>query len=156
MQAQTLPPSIPYEARQAASLALIELADRMMRGAHSLMRKSGRVLDPDPKKVGRFIGSLRKYNDSAMPCSDEMVRIEALLRGVPPEKCLSEAQKRRLEKEAEKRRRQERFDRIHNAKDAYLEHCRTFDNDPQTGHPLPAKARHVDGNVVEGPWDTAS
>ena len=148
------PGVIPYETRQAASRALIELADAMMRGAQSLMRKSGRVLDPDPKVQGRALVGLRRYGDSAMPRSAEMIRIEALLRGVPADQCLSEAQKRRLEKEAKKRRREETQQRIWEAKDAYLEHCRTFKIDPRTGYH--AAERGVDGNVVEGPWPDAS
>ncbi len=75
------PAGIPYEHRQTASLELIEVADRMMRGAQSLMLKSARVMDPDPRKLGRLIGALRRYGDSQMPCTDEMPRIEALLPG---------------------------------------------------------------------------
>jgi hypothetical protein len=81
MQAEPLPPTVPYEVRQAVSHALIELADEMMRDAQSLLRKSARVMDPDPKKVGRLMGDLRRYGRSDMPCADQMVRIEALLSG---------------------------------------------------------------------------
>jgi hypothetical protein len=59
-----------------------------------------------------------------------------------------------LKKEAKEREREELWQRIANAKDAYLEHCRAFDIDPRTG--MHIKLRSVDGEVVDGPWDTAS
>ena len=78
-----VPCALSYDSRQAASTALCEIADRMMRGAQSLMRKSARVLGHDPNDLGRLVGDLRKYGNSEMPCADEMIAVEAVLRGLP-------------------------------------------------------------------------
>ena len=171
------PAGIPYEHRQAASLELIEVANRMMQGAQSLLRKSARVMDPDPKKLGRLIGALRRYGDSQMPCTDEMPRIEALLRGVPEDQCLSEHEKRRLEREerehqrgqARNRRYKEEAElrnRVRQALDelngpaglsaAEKARLKQLLDAFTRNKPLPAPVVHVEGNVISGPWDTAS
>ena len=177
MKAQTLPPTIPYEDRQAASQALLSLADRMMRGAQSLVSKSARVMDPDPKKVGKLIGDLRRYSGANMPCSGEMPRIEALLRGVPEDECLSEHETRRLERAERHRKWDEhsnrRFkeeselrNRVRQALDALNEPAGLSATEKAWVYellgafhhrkPLPKLPAHVEGNVIEGPWDTAS
>ena len=139
--------SIPLEWRQSASQALVDLADSMMRGALSLMCKSGRVLDPNPKVHRRVIGDLRKYETNGMPCSDQMVRIEALLTGTPAEQCLSDKQKKRKKREASQREQKEIWQRIIDSDNPKDEHRRAF--------PIRRPKVHQDGNVISGPWDTA-
>ncbi len=60
------PQATSYETRQAASQSLSEIADRMMRGAQSLMRKSARVLSCEPEQLGQLIGFLRRFGKSEM------------------------------------------------------------------------------------------
>ena len=174
MKTETLPPSIPYEDRRVANLALIELADRMMRGAQSLMSKSVRVMDPDPSMLRRTLSYLRKYGNSGMPCSDEMVKIEALLLGMPEDECLSERDKRQLKREEDQRREKEWRGRFWEEENKRSQRVEKALLDLQNGRPLSVveEARlkeiseafycrkelpvvRVEGSVVEGPWDTA-
>lgn len=171
------PPALSYETRAAASGALCEIADRMMRGAQSLMRKSARVLSHEPDQLGHLVGDLRRYAQSEMPCADEMVAVEAILRGLPEEQCRTERQQRIEKKEQEaneaallSERRREGFD---GAQRKIQEILDTITGQPLPGHfgessrifwqlldgkgPKPTRAsRHTEANVVEGPWGEAS
>ncbi len=48
------------ELRQAAHERLIELANELMRSAQSLILKSGRIMNPDPKVHHRVLAGLRR------------------------------------------------------------------------------------------------
>ena len=54
------------------------------------MRKATRALDPDPIRSRRLISALRRCGNSEMPCADEMIVVEALLRGLPENECRSQ------------------------------------------------------------------
>ena len=99
---------IPPKARADAACELMDLADRMFRGGQSLMSKAARLIEGDPAKDHIIMGAIVRYQDSAMPATDEVARIEAVLRGVPAQKCLSEAEKRRRRKDKQARERDER------------------------------------------------
>ena len=173
------PPALAYDSRQAASTALCEIADRMMRGAQSLMRKATRVLDEDPAVSRNVIGHLRRYGNSGMPCAEEMTSVEALLRGVPEDQCRSE-QRKKLDKQRQERRKSDedfcrRADDIAQLRDeirSFLAAHRrdgilSAQDEDQANQILWAAidgrrpgraqvARQVEGNVVEGPWGEAS
>ena len=171
------PCALSYDSRQAASATLCEIADRMMRGAQSLMRKSARVLSCEPEQLGHLIGDLRRYGGSVMPCADEMVAVEAILKGLPEDQCRTERRQRIEKKEDEAKeaallweRRREGFDRVERKIQEILD---TITGRPLPGHfgessrifwqlldgkgPKPVRAsRHNEANVVEGPWGEAS
>ena len=126
----------------------------MMRAARGLIHKSAHILSLDPETHNRVVSDLRRYHGNRQPCSDEVVRIEALLSGVPVDQCLTKAERRRWAREEERRRHDETWRRIDESKNAYEEWCRTFGHDPRTGRP--GAERRIEGNVVSGPWDTAS
>ena len=173
-----VPCALSYDSRQAASTALCEIADRMMRGAQSLMRKATRVLDPDPGASRNVIGHLRRYGNSGMPCAEEMTSVEALLRGVPADQCRSEARKK-LEKQRQERRESDndfchRTTEIVQLRDAIREGVEKLKGRPLSAQDedqanqilwaiiegrrpnrSPADLRS-EANVVEGPWGEAS
>ncbi len=135
------------ELRQAAHERLIELANELMRAAQSLILKSGRIMNPDPKVHHRVIAGLTTYRGHALPGSDEVLLIQALLTGAPPEQCQSRAEKVRWEKVARKKKQREIWERIGNSPNPREAHRREF--------PRSRPRVHQDGNVVSGPWDTA-
>ena len=103
------------ELRQAAHERLIELANELMRSAQSLILKSGRIMNPDPKVHCRVIAGLTTYRGHALPGSDEVLESKALLAGTSPEQCQSRAEKVRLEKAAHQRKHDQIWDRINNS-----------------------------------------
>ncbi len=61
------------ELRQAAHEPLIELANELMPSAQSLILKSGRIMNPDPKVHHRVIAGLTTYLGHGLPGSDEVL-----------------------------------------------------------------------------------
>ncbi len=137
------------EVRQAAHERLIELANELMQSAQSLVRKSGRVMDPDPKVHNRVIAGLRRHRDAGWPGSDEVLLIEALLTGTPPEECLGRAERNRLEKLARQKEHDELWDRIRNSPNPREAWERTDFSGKKK------KALKQGDNVVAGPWGAA-
>lgn len=172
------PQAASYEARQAASVALCEIADRMMRGAQSLMRKAARTLDVDPAATRKLISDLRRYGNSEMPCAEEMTLVEALLRGLPEDQCQNEREKKRDDKEKKQQEAhaacERRRSRMHGVQEeirrilAMLEGREMSPCDHgqasrilwdllEGRRPNRPRVQHHNGaNVVEGPWGEAS
>jgi hypothetical protein len=149
----------------------------MMRGAQSLMRKSSRVLSHEPEGLGRLVGDLKRYGQSVMPCADEMIAVEAILLGLPEDQCRGEYQKKCDERDRKRRERKEDLHRRSTEMIALREEIREAlstlkgrslnDEDKRQANqilwavidgrrPNRPQARHVEGNVVEGPWGDAS
>ncbi len=137
------------ELRQAAHERLIELATELMRCAQSLFLKSGRIMNPDPKAHNRVIGGLKTYQKHELPGSDQVLLIEALLSGTPPEQCQSRAEKVRLEKAARTQQNHDVWELIRNSPNPREEWKKQFD--PY----VKKKAVKKGENVVAGPWETA-
>ena len=137
------------ELRQAAHERLIELANELMRAAQQLILKSGRIMNPDPKVHIRVLAGLTTYRGHALPGSDEVLLIQALLTGTSPEQCRSRVEKVRLEKAASKRKRREVWDRINNSPNPREAWERTDFSGKKK------KAAAQGENVVAGPWNTA-
>ena len=135
------------ELRQAAHERLIELATELMRCAQTLFLKSGRIMNPDPKVHNRVIGGLKKYQKHALPGSDQVRLIEALLTGTSPEQCQSRAEKVRLKKAARDQKQHEYWKRI------------TDSPNPRAAwerlHGQEKKGPKQSENVITGPWETA-
>ena len=137
------------EVRQAAHERLIELANELMRCAQNLILKSGRIMNPDPKVHHRVIAGLTTYRGHALPGSDEVLLIQALLAGTPPEQCQSRAEKVRLKTKARKQRSDEIWERILNSPNPREAWERTDFSGKKKKAPKPGE------NVVAGPWETA-
>ncbi len=135
------------ELRLAAHERLIELANELMRAAQGLVHKSGLIMNPDPKVHHRVLAGLTTYQGHGLPGSDEVLLIEALLTGTPPEQCRSRAEKRRRKTAARQRETDETWERIRTSPNPNAAWNRAF--------PLPRPEVHQDGNVISGPWDTA-
>ena len=132
------------ELRRAAHERLIELANELMNAAQGLIRKSGRIMDPDPKIHRRVLAGLTNYWGRALPGSDEVLLIEALLTGTPPEQCRSRAEKVRLKKAACRQKQTEIWKRIENSPNPREAWERAFSTRrPQV---------HQGDTVVAGPW----
>ena len=114
------------ELRQAAHERLIELANELMRCAQSLILKSGRIMNPDPKVHHRVLAGLTTYRGHALPGSDEVLLIQALLTGTSPEQCQSRAEKGRLKKAARDQKQHEIWERIKDSPNAREAHRREF------------------------------
>ncbi len=134
------------ELRQAAHERLIELANEMMRCAQSLILKSGRIMNPDLKVHHRVIAGLTTYQGHGLPGSDEVLLIQALLDGTPPEQCLSRAEKVRRKKAAREQKSREIWDRINNSPNPREAWERTDFSGKKK------KAPKQGENVVAGPW----
>ena len=141
---------IPGELRQAAHERLIELANELMRCAQHLILKSGRIMNPDPKVHIRVLAGLTTYRGHALPGSDEVLLIQALLTGTSPEQCQSRAEKVRREKVARKRKSREIWDRINNSPNPR----KAWEREDFSGKKK--KAPEQGENVIAGPWDNAS
>ena len=175
----TDPTPIPYETRQAASKALCEMADRMMRGAQILMRKSHRMLNPGVEIDRRFIMGLRNYIGTGLPCGDEIPQVEALLRGVPEEECRSEYEKKLRKRGEVLQKWRDNSQRSSNEEGALRDQVREalavtrggqpFSAAERThialvlqrfvdglGSPVPKPMPQRDGNVIHGAWGDAS
>ena len=137
------------ELRQAAHERLIELANELMRCAQHLILKSGRIMNPDPKVHIRVLAGLTTYRGHALPGSDEVLLIQALLTGTSPEQCQSRAEKVRLEKAAHRRKHDKIWDRIRNSPNPR----KTWERTDFSGKKKKAAAQGE--NVVAGPWDNA-
>ena len=134
------------ELRQAAHERLIELANELMRSAQSLILKSGRIMNPDPKVHHRVIAGLTTYRGHALPGSDEVLLIQALLTGTSSEQCLSRAEKVRKAKAAKQRKRDETWERIRNSPNPREAWERTDFSGKRKEKPPQGE------NVVDGPW----
>jgi hypothetical protein len=127
---------------------------------------------------------LRRYQGFGQPCSEEVVRIEALLAGMPAEQCVTEAEKRRRARQEERRRWEERSqERERQRAGDVPRRARSEDRDilweilsgTMTKHQRgelskarvreilhnawrnhPAGDRRLRGQVIEGPWGDAS
>ncbi len=137
------------ELRQAAHERLIELANELMRSAQNLILKSGRIMNPDPKVHHRVIAGLTTYRGHALPGSDEVLLIQALLTGTPPEQCQSRAEKVRREKAARRQKSEETWERIRNSPNPREAWERTDFSGKKK------KACKQGENVVAGPWNNA-
>ena len=140
---------IHVELRQAAHERLIKLANELMRSAQNLFLKSGRIMNPDPKVHRRVLAGLTTYRTHALPASDEVLLIQALLAGSDPAECRSRAEKVRLRHRAERQEQREIWERIGNSPNPREAWDRAF---------LPGKGKKAveqGENVIAGPWDTA-
>ncbi len=145
---------IPPEARDEATCELMALADRMFRGGQSLMSKAARLIEGDPAKDRIIMGAITRYQIDAMPAADEVARIAAILRGVPPEQCLSEAEKRKRDKDRMRHESDER--RKWRDGQEYLEFCawkrkRFWAERERAEH----KTEVTEDGVIIGPWGEA-
>ncbi len=134
------------ELRQAAHERLIELANELMCAAQSLILKSGRIMNPDPKVHHRVLAGLTTYRGHALPGSDEVLLIQALLTGTPPEQCQSRAEKVRCKKAARRQKSDETWERIRNSPNPREAWERTDFSGKKK------KAPKQGENVVAGPW----
>ncbi len=134
------------ELRQAAHERLIDLANKLMCSAHSLILKSGRIMNTDPKVHHRVIAGLTTYRGHALPGSDEVLLIQALLTGTPPEQCQSRAEKVRCKKAARRQKSDETWERIRNSPNPREAWERTDFSGKKK------KAPKQGENVVAGPW----
>ncbi len=140
---------INVELRQAAHERLIELANELMHCAQSLFRKSGRIMHSDPKVHHRVLAGLTTYQGHALPGSDQVLLIEALLTGVSPEQCQSRAEKVRRKKAVRRQKSDETWERIRNSPNPR----EAWDRTDWSGKKK--KAVNQGDNVISGPWDTA-
>ncbi len=136
------------ELRLAGHKRLIELADELIRAAQGLFHKSGLIMNPDPKVHHRVLAGLTTYRGYGLPGSDEVLLIQALLTGTPPEECQSRAEKVRREKAARKQKSDETWERIRNSPNPREAWERT-----DFGCKKKKACKH-EGNVVLGLWDT--
>jgi len=137
------------ELRQAAHERLIELANELMRSAQNLILKSGRIMNPDPKVHIRVLAGLTTYRGHALPGSDEVLLIQALLTGTSPEQCQSRAEKVRREKDKAAHRQDEIWQRIRNSPNPREAWERTDFSGKKK------KVAAQGENVVAGPWGDA-
>jgi len=145
------------EARDAAARELMDLADRMLRGAMSMTKKANDL--KAGVAAGKVISAFRFYHTSRMPAADETHRIEAILRGVPLEQCLSEAEKRRQEKEAERQRNYEQFKRHQDEQwDEFIawKRAQLPSAWAETRKPKNPDVKLQPNGVIQGPWGGAS
>ena len=134
------------ELRQAAHERLIDLANELMRSAQNLILKSGRIMNPDPKVHHRVIAGLTTYRGHALPGSDEVLLIQALLTGTSPEQCLSRAERVRRKTAARRQKSDETWERIRNSPNPREAWERTDFSGKKK------KAPKQGENVVAGPW----
>ena len=119
-----------------------------MCSAQNLIRKSGRIMDPDPKVHRRVIAGLTTYRGHALPGSDQVLLIQALLTGTSPEQCQSRAEKVRLKRAARQQKSDETWERIRNSPNPR----ETWERTDFSGKKK--KAPDQGENVVAGPWNT--
>ena len=153
---------IPESIRRAGCDALEELANRMVKGANSLMRHAIRLRLEEPQSHRDALAQLRRYQGFKMPCFEEVGVIEGALLGLtePESKALTE--RRRLQKarkDAADRQRAEEIRRAHeNPRESALEEAARLRSavnalrDRARALEAPA-VRPQNGNVIAGPWD---
>jgi len=142
------------EAREAAARELMKLADRMFHGGQSLTSKAIKLIEGDPTKDSTIMAAITRYQNDVMPAADEVARIEAILRGVPPEQCLSEAEKRKRDKDRMKQESHERS--LWPDGQEWQEFCawrgeRFWAEREKTER----KPEVTEDGVIQGPWGTA-
>ena len=143
------------EAREAAARELMKLANRMFHGGQSLASKAIKLIEGDPTKDRIIMGAITRYQIDAMPAADEVAQIAAILRGVPPEQCLSEAENRKRDKDRMRHESDQR--RVWRDGQEYLEFCawkrKRFWAERERAE---RKTEVTEDGVIQGPWGEAS